>query len=61
MILKVESDIRIKKDKLHINKNLKFLQDDEFCCAGVLLQQLVQSDLTVGLKVTHNMFTLTLP
>lgn len=29
------------------------LHDDEFCCAGVFLQQLVQSDLTVGLKVKH--------
>lgn len=41
-----------KKDCLH---------DDEFCCAGVFLQQLVQSDLTVGLKVKHIMFTLTQP
>lgn len=36
------------------NEELKFLHDNEFCCAGVFLQQLVQPDLTVGLKVTQN-------
>lgn len=36
-------------------KNLKFLHDDKFCCAGMFLQQLVQPDLSVGLK-DHTQF-----
>lgn len=32
----------------------KLLHDDELCHAGVFLQQLVQSDLAVALKVTNH-------
>lgn len=41
--------------KLLQEKNLKFLHDDKFCCAGMFLQQLVQPDLSVGLK-DHTQF-----